>query len=167
LLARANELLAANQPGGVPALLEPVLASPFHREQALLLIANSHARQDQLTQAQTYLDEIDADGPLATSADALRTRIELTMASAALDETQSRQRVASDPDDAHARWALAGHLLQNHQHAEALETLLQLLTRDRSFRDDGARRGMLAIFECLGADDPLVREYRRRLQIYL
>jgi len=37
--------------------------------------------------------------------------------------------------------------------------------RNRKFRDDGARRAMLAIFDHLGPQNPIVSDYRRQLQI--
>ncbi|MDO6459767.1 thioredoxin [Granulosicoccaceae sp. 1_MG-2023] len=45
----------------------------------------------------------------------------------------------------------------------ALETLLQLMTADREFGDDAARKCLITIFDMLGTADPLVRTYRRRM----
>ena len=44
----------------------------------------------------------------------------------------------------------------------AMELLLALMKKDRSFGDDAARRALLRIFELLG-DDPRVAQYRRRM----
>mgnify|MGYP001003727819 CR=1 FL=1 len=41
--------------------------------------------------------------------------------------------------------------------------LLELVRRDRSFGDDAARRKMIQIFDLLGSDHDLVRQYRRNL----
>ncbi|HMX53184.1 MAG TPA: tetratricopeptide repeat protein [Plasticicumulans sp.] len=37
------------------------------------------------------------------------------------------------------------------------------MRRDRSFGDDAARRKMIQIFDLLGSDHDLVRQYRRNL----
>lgn len=44
----------------------------------------------------------------------------------------------------------------------AMELLLQLMQKDRSFGDDAGRRGLLKVFELLG-DDPRVNRYRSRM----
>jgi putative thioredoxin len=80
-------------------------------------------------------------------------------------EAEARAAVAARPDDLDARWALASALAARGAWAEALEELLSILTRSRRYREDGARRAMLAIFETLGRDSDLARDFRRRLQI--
>ncbi|MDH5751753.1 MAG: tetratricopeptide repeat protein [Deltaproteobacteria bacterium] len=48
-------------------------------------------------------------------------------------------------------------------HKEALETLLGIVGKDRSFGKDAGRLGMLAVFDLLEGDSPLLAEYRTRL----
>ena len=60
----------------------------------------------------------------------------------------------------------------NVEQAEArltnlLEQFLTILISDRRFRDDGARKAMLAIFDLLGDDHPLTKDYRKRLVMAL
>ncbi len=69
-----------------------------------------------------------------------------------------------DQGNLDARWALASAKAARGDFAAALEEFLELVSRSRKYRDDGARLAMLAIFEQLG-DSDLSREYRRRLQI--
>ena len=44
----------------------------------------------------------------------------------------------------------------------ALENLLLVMQKDRSFADDGARKALLRLFDMLG-DDPAVTRYRARM----
>ena len=44
----------------------------------------------------------------------------------------------------------------------AMDLLLELMKKDRSFGDDAGRRSLLRIFELLG-DDPRVSRYRSRM----
>ncbi|PDW01742.1 tetratricopeptide repeat protein [Candidatus Viridilinea mediisalina] len=71
--------------------------------------------------------------------------------------------------DADANGESATHFQQAARAARAanyeaaMQTLLTLVARDRAFRDDGARKALLALFAVLGDDHPLVPGYRRRL----
>jgi putative thioredoxin len=76
-------------------------------------------------------------------------------------ETLSSQ-VTANPNDLEARYQLAARLASQRQYGEAIGQLLAIVERDRAFRDDAARKTLLALFEALG-DDPLVTSGRRRL----
>lgn len=78
------------------------------------------------------------------------------------DEGSLAAAVQRDPADSAARWRLAQWRIARGRWADALESLLELVERDRAFGDDAGRRGMLAVFELCG-DEALVRAYRRRL----
>jgi putative thioredoxin len=72
------------------------------------------------------------------------------------------RQVAQRPDDMEARYHLAARLIRERQPADAITQLLAIVQRDRAFRDDGARKTLLALFETLG-DDPLAADGRRKL----
>ena len=44
-----------------------------------------------------------------------------------------------------------------------IQTFLEIFRRDRTFRDDAGRKGLLAVFELLGDQGELVNSYRRKL----
>ena len=44
-----------------------------------------------------------------------------------------------------------------------MDQLLEIVRKDRSFEDDGARKTMLKVFELLGGKGELVSEYRTKL----
>jgi len=50
---------------------------------------------------------------------------------------------------------------------QALEDFLAVVKRDRAFRQDAGRKGMLAVFSCLPPDSPLVDDYRAKLSMLL
>ncbi len=69
----------------------------------------------------------------------------------------------SNGNDLAARWTAAGQAARAHDWQTALDHLLALVGRDRTWNDGAARRAMLAIFALLGDADPLVPRYRQRL----
>jgi putative thioredoxin len=60
-------------------------------------------------------------------------------------------------------YAQAAELACQAKYAEAMDYLLGVLRQNRSYRNGEAKEVMLGLFELLGVDDPIVREYQRQL----
>jgi putative thioredoxin len=73
-----------------------------------------------------------------------------------------KQHVETKPTDVEARYHLAASLARGRDYQGAVDQLLAIVERDRAFRDDGARKVLLALFAALG-EDPIVAQGRRRL----
>jgi putative thioredoxin len=72
-------------------------------------------------------------------------------------------RVLSNPDDLDARLRLAKLYAGQQRYEPALEQLLEITRRDRSFGDEAGRKTMLAIFDLLKNQNELVSRYRKLL----
>jgi putative thioredoxin len=73
------------------------------------------------------------------------------------------RRLADDPGDCDARFQLAALKLMADDYEPALQQLIEIVRRDRGWRDDLARHGLLALLDTLGSDSELVRRYRTEL----
>ncbi|HWQ11318.1 MAG TPA: thioredoxin [Roseiflexaceae bacterium] len=73
------------------------------------------------------------------------------------------ERLEENPNDLEARYALAAHQVRGQRYADAIEQLLAIVQRSRAFREDAARKTLLALFTALGDEHPLVVEGRKRL----
>jgi putative thioredoxin len=83
------------------------------------------------------------------------------------DPAELEARVRSNPDDLDARLRLAKLYASQQRYEPALEQLLEITRRDRSFGDDAGRKTMLAIFDLIKNQNELVRRYRRLLSATL
>ncbi len=77
------------------------------------------------------------------------------------------RRVAANPDDHEARYEMAAALNAAGQRMEAAEALLEIVRRDRTWREDAARQQLLKLFEAWGFADPATQAARRKLSALL
>jgi putative thioredoxin len=77
------------------------------------------------------------------------------------------RRIHLNSNDLEARMELADLLISRRDYGPAMIQLLEIVKRDRGFRDDAGRTKMLAVFEMAADDADLVNEYRRRLSSLL
>lgn len=61
----------------------------------------------------------------------------------------------------------AAQFVLQEDHQAALDILLEMVGKDRSYRSDGARKAMLSVFDVLGDDHSLTKEYRKKLMLVL
>jgi putative thioredoxin len=77
------------------------------------------------------------------------------------------RRLAGNPNDHEARYGLAMALVARGERDAAIEGLLEIVRRDRTWNEEAARKKLLTLFEAFGADDPLTQAGRRRLSSIL
>ncbi len=99
---------------------------------------------------------------------AIKTRLDALDAAAELPPTTALEaQVAAHPEDLEARFDLANALIARRKYAGALEQLLEVVRRDRTFRDDIGRKTMLSVFDLAAHQPQLVSEWRRKLSALL
>lgn len=149
---RALEMLAR------AAALEPENEAVAIDRAALLI------EDGQLDVARATLESLSPLTQMDDRVGTLKAKLDLAAgAAAAPDASELERRIAANADDLDARLQLAQLLVAQEQYRQALEHLLEIVRRDRAFRDDAARKTMLQVFSVLGLDSELVGEYRRRL----
>jgi putative thioredoxin len=144
------------------AIYQSILdAEPNHAKSLLGLgrvLMNAGDRDGALT----TLERISPAAEERKTADRLIARLQLQGDQSA-DEATFREKLAADPDSLEARFDLAQALAANEKFEEALNEFLKIVKSDRGFRDDGARKAMVQIFDVLPPDDPLIDKYRSEL----
>ncbi|HTR06716.1 MAG TPA: thioredoxin [Paraburkholderia sp.] len=99
---------------------------------------------------------------------AIKTRLDALEAAADLPPADALEaQVSANPGDLEARFDLANALIARRKYASALEHLLEIVKRDRGFRDDIGRKTMLSVFDLAAHQPQLVSEWRRKLSAAL
>ena len=145
-----------------PSLYQEPLTRDARHPRALLGLARLRAAAGDAAEALGLLERVPPGAAVAREAERLAAEPR-TRAEASADEPALRARLAADPGDLDARLRLGRALAAHGAYGDALAELLEVVRRDRSFADDGARKAMLDVFEVLGADDPLTERYRSEL----
>ena len=145
---------ATGDPSDVEALLSELTAAFPDNRDLLLRAAQFFVQQNRLDQAQALLDQIQPhERGVGDRAEGLKGLIEFKQISQAMmvETPQDQAYLAA------CRAAVEG------EYDAALTELLALVAQDRSYRNDAARKGMIALFKLLGDDHPLTVAYRKRL----
>ncbi len=96
-------------------------------------------------------------------AEALEAALKLALeADSGVDPEALAKKIEAEPDNLDNRWALALHQAAAGNYDSGLTQLLEIVSRQRDYRDGDARRKILEIFKVC-PDDGVVRHYRRRL----
>ena len=160
---RARALLGQGQAEEALALLDAARQSDPDNPNIDIARAQTLAVLGRFDEAQAILDKLPLDQQDEPQVKALRAMLLFDrLAAEAPSPEELAKRLEADPDDNEARYLLAAHKVMARDHQGALDLLLELMRKDRRFRDDAARKAMVAIFDLLG-DDPLVPRYRSKM----
>ena len=168
LLGEAQARADAGDAAGAAELYAAVLAQEPEHVGAIAALAKLHLDLGDLEGARRFL----AMTPAAKENDPLiagiRAAIDLAEQAADLgDLGDLLRRVEADPSDHQARFDLALALNAKGRCAEAADHLLDIVRRDRSWNDDGARKQLVQFFEAWGPADEATVAGRRRLSSIL
>ncbi|KVE39415.1 thioredoxin [Burkholderia sp. TSV86] len=166
----AQAAFAEGRPDDAHSHLEHALALNPGYDEARLDLVELLLAQNRIDDARAEADRLSPQ--TKNGADpryqAIKTRFDALDATADLPPTDALEaRIASHPDDLEARFDLAQSLIARRAYEGALEQLLEIVKRDRTFGDDVGRKTMISVFE-LAADQPaLVSTWRRKLSTAL
>jgi putative thioredoxin len=158
---RAGELRRARDlAGAAVALRKAVDLDPAHGL-ARIDLAEVLIEAGQHDEAARQLEAVCPDVDWDARVDALKQAI--AFARAGGSENELAARVAANPADLDARLAFASALAARKSWREAMDQLLEIIRRDKSWRDGAARKQMVAIFSLAAGEPDLISEYRRKL----
>ena len=148
----------------VVELLREALKQEPDRVEWKVTLAEKLLQLDQSEEARTVLQSLPEEERNRQPASGLLARLQFAdMAQGALDRAALELKVQADPTDSAARRQLAARCVLAGDYEAALEQFMEILRRDPQFEEEAGRKGLIAIFEILGNENPLVMTYRRRM----
>jgi putative thioredoxin len=158
----AAELEAEGKANEAKSAYQAILQADPNHAGALLGLGRLAMNGGDHDAAMKYLDQVSIVADERKEADRLLARLNLQSGGSA-NEAALREKIKTNPNDLEARFELAQALASVEKYQDALGEYLAIVKANRQFKDDGARKAMVQIFEVLGSEDPLTDKYRSEL----
>jgi putative thioredoxin len=148
--------------GAIGVYRKALERDPTHAA-SLLALAGLLRDKGELVEARDLLRRVPPRSAEETQAERLLASMELEADAAEFRLEECQARLQSDASDLEAGLGLGLCLAAAGRYESALETLLEVVTRDKTFRDGAARKAMLKVFDLVGPREELSESFRRRL----
>jgi putative thioredoxin len=168
-LEQAKAQLEAGDAKAAAALYARIAAhAPDSLEAIAGLIRASVAAGD-VEGAKQALAELTEDEKKDKEIAAAITALQLAEKTAGVadDAAALQARVAADPADHQARFDLALALYAQGKREDAIDALVEIVRRARTWNEEAARRQLVEFFEAMGPTDPVTLTGRRKLSSVL
>lgn len=166
LLAMAEQVLGEGDAVRAGSIFGQIREMAPEDPQAAGGLIRSLVAGDRAEEARALLDSLPPE--LAGHAAVSRARAALDVAAAPVADVSAEEaRLATDPDDHEARFAIANARMASGDRDTAADALLEIIGRERDWNDGAARARLLQLIEAAGLEDPWARAQRRRLSAVL
>lgn len=157
--AKAAAETASTDPAAAEAGFRAALKDAPNNIDAIVGLAKLLVARGETTEAEALLERAPGD----RRAKALKHRLFLDEFATRHGTEDLQGEAARNPKDAKARYRWGVMLAAREQYTSALEELLESVRLDRAMGEGAARKAALAVFDILGLESELTREYQRRL----
>ena len=163
-LDQAQSVLDGGDPAEASAIYTEILQAEPGEAGAIAGLIRCLIAAGDLGEARAMADSLTRE--TAANSDVSAAVSALTLAEQgedAGDLAELQSAVDTNPDDHQARFDLANALYAAQKEQEAIDALLELFKRDRTWNEEAARQKLVSIFEALGVAHPLTIASRRKL----
>jgi putative thioredoxin len=159
----AMEQLRAGDADGALAGLKAALETDPDNQAIKVDIARALMALGRADEAEETLKTLPMDLHQEEEVQRLEARVQFARVAARGDELKRLEAEAESGDNPEALHRVAAAKMLTEDYETALALLLRLMQKHRKYGDDAGHKGLLAAFELLGAQHPLVKEYRRKM----
>jgi putative thioredoxin len=168
LLKTADAALAEGDAASAADIYGQLLAEDSSNLPALAGLVRCYVETGALDQARQTLAMVPEGKQNDAAIAAARAAVELAEQAKTIGPLgELEQKVAANPLDHQARFDLALALNGKGRRLDAVEQLMAIVKRDRTWNDDGARKQLVQFFEAWGPADEATIEGRKRLSSIL
>jgi putative thioredoxin len=165
LLAMAEQVLADGDAARAANIFTQIREMAPDDPEAAGGLARAVIADGRPDEARALLDGLDAEAARHPAISRARAALEVSAAPA--DVSAEEARLAANPDDHEARFAVANARMAAGDRDAAADALLEIIARDREWKEGAARTRLLQLLEAAGLEDPWARAQRRRLSALL
>ena len=167
MMEMARAALDHNQPDAAAEIFRHVIQKTPDHVEAIAGLARAQLDLGQTAEAEATL-EMAPDTASHPDLDSVKAALQLArQGEAAGDVSELKQKVESNPGDHQARFDLAIALSAAGDRQGAVDALLHIISQDRDWNDQAARKQLLQFFEAYGPKDEVTLAGRRRLSSIL
>jgi putative thioredoxin len=168
LMEIAKQALEQNDLGTAAQAYAQALQVEPGKPQALAGLARCYLQSGDKARAKQTIDLVPPEG--RGDPDVANVMAQLALAEKSGDPSaigRLRKAVEANPKDHQSRYDLAMAQVGASDREGAVESLLEIISRDRNWEEGKARKELLTLFEAFGATDPVTLSGRRRLSSLL
>jgi len=166
LIAMGEEVLADGDAARAESIFSQIREMDPDNPAVIGGLARAMIAGGRKDEARTLLDSVGDEAAKHPAIARARAALEVAAAPAA-DVSAEESRLAANPDDHEARFAIAQALLGSGDRDGAADALLEIIARDKEWNEGAARQRFLQLLEATGLEDPWARAQRRRLSALL
>ncbi|MEZ5840373.1 MAG: thioredoxin [Hyphomicrobiales bacterium] len=168
LLEAAEAAMEAGDFGSAAEAFAAMLAEDGTDVRAIAGLARCYIETGDLDHAEQTLAMVPINKQNDPAVASAKAKLELARNAGNFgDALELEARLESNPDDHQARFDLALLLAGHGKREAAVDALIEIVRRDRTWNDDGARKQLVTFFDAWGAKDPLTAAGRRKLSSVL
>jgi putative thioredoxin len=168
VLEAAETALEEGDLQGAAEAFAAILQAEPENVQAIAGLARCYLKSGDVERAEQTLSLVPPDKKESAPVQSVRAALDLARHAGKSDNSaELARRLAADPADHQARFDLAVALAARGKKAEALDHLLELVRRDRTWNEEAARKQLVQLFDAWGPKDESTLDGRRRLSSIL